>query len=114
MLHHFCHRTDEIDACIIVYILVVFISVARFCTELLNLLALDQLLSLFTCHAFLGKVFCVENSRGKVRMFTLLQWGRCSLPLLGGSGDLVSKVISTLIGVISNYKYSYRIYKPSY
>ena len=27
--------------------------------------------------------------------------------LLGGSWDLVSKVISTLIGVISNYKYSY-------
>ena len=34
--------------------------------------------------------------------------------LLGGSGDLVSKVISTLIGVISNYKYSYLIYNPSY
>ena len=35
-------------------------------------------------------------------------------PVLGGSGDLVSKVISTLIGVISNYKYSYLIYNPSY
>ena len=34
--------------------------------------------------------------------------------LLGGSGDLVSKVISTLIGVISNYKYSYLSYNPSY
>ena len=34
--------------------------------------------------------------------------------LLGGSGDLVSKVISPLIGVISNYKYSYLIYNPSY
>ena len=29
-------------------------------------------------------------------------------------GDLVSKVISTLIGVISTYKYSYLIYNPSY
>ena len=29
--------------------------------------------------------------------------------LLGGSWDLVSKVISPLIGVISNYKYSYLI-----
>ena len=36
------------------------------------------------------------------------------LSLLGGSGDLVSKVISTLIGVISNYKYNYLIYNPSY
>ena len=35
-------------------------------------------------------------------------------PLLGGSGDLVSKVISTLIGVISGYKYSYLTYNPSY
>ena len=34
--------------------------------------------------------------------------------ILKGSGDLVSKVISPLIGVISNYKYSYLIYKPSY
>ena len=34
--------------------------------------------------------------------------------LLGGSGDLVSKVISPLIGVISNYKYSYLSYNPSY
>ena len=32
--------------------------------------------------------------------------------LLGGSGDLVSKVISPPI--ISNYKYSYLIYNPSY
>ena len=36
------------------------------------------------------------------------------LSLLGGSGDLVSKVISPLIGLISNYKYSYLIYNPSY
>ena len=35
--------------------------------------------------------------------------------ILGGAlGDLVSKVISTLIGVISNYRYSYLIYNPSY
>ena len=34
--------------------------------------------------------------------------------VLGGSGDLVSKVISTLIGVISSYKYSYLSYNPSY
>ena len=34
--------------------------------------------------------------------------------VLGGSWDLVSKVISTLIGVISNYKYSYLIYNPGY
>ena len=34
--------------------------------------------------------------------------------LLGGSWDLVSKVISALIGVISSYKYSYPIYNPSY
>ena len=41
---------------------------------------------------------------------TLLHNGR----VLGGSWDLVSKVISPLIGVISNYKYSYLIYNPSY
>ena len=34
--------------------------------------------------------------------------------LLGGSGDLVSKVISPRIGVISNYKYRYLIYNHSY
>ena len=34
--------------------------------------------------------------------------------MLGGSWDLVSKVISTLIGVISRYKYSYLIYNASY
>ena len=38
-------------------------------------------------------------------------WGA---QVLGGSGDLVSKVISPLIGVISNYKYRYLIYNPSY
>ena len=34
--------------------------------------------------------------------------------LLGGSWDLVSKVVSTLIGVISTYKYSYLIYNLTY
>ena len=34
--------------------------------------------------------------------------------VLGGSLFLVSKVISTLIGVINNYKYSYLIYNPTY
>ena len=33
--------------------------------------------------------------------------------VLGGSGDLVSKVISPLIGVISNYQYSYLVYSPT-
>ena len=37
-----------------------------------------------------------------------------ALHILGGSWDLVSKVISTLSGVISNYKYGYLIYNPSY
>ena len=41
--------------------------------------------------------------------------GTCGfVVVLGGSEDLVSKVISTLIGVISNYRYSYLIYNPSY
>ena len=35
-----------------------------------------------------------------------------ALHILGGSWDLVSKVISTLSGVISNYKYGYLIYNP--
>ena len=39
---------------------------------------------------------------------------RSSDSLLGGSWDLVSKVISTINGVISNYKYSYLNYNPSY
>ena len=34
--------------------------------------------------------------------------------ILGGSWDLLSRVISTLTGVTSNYKYSYLIYNPSY
>ena len=39
---------------------------------------------------------------------------RCPQELLGGSWNLVSKVISTLIGVISNCKYSYLMYSLSY
>ena len=34
--------------------------------------------------------------------------------VLGGSADLLRRVISTLIGVISNYKYSYLIDNSSY
>ena len=34
--------------------------------------------------------------------------------LLGGSWDFVNRVISTLIGLTSNYNYSYLIYNPSY
>ena len=34
--------------------------------------------------------------------------------LLGGSWDVVSKVIGTLVGVICRYKYSYLMYNPSY
>ena len=34
--------------------------------------------------------------------------------LLGGSWDLVSTAISTLIGVIGTYKCSYLNYNPSY
>ena len=43
-----------------------------------------------------------------------LQGPVASVEALGGSWDLVSKVISPLIGVISNYKYSYLSYNPSY
>ena len=32
-------------------------------------------------------------------------------PMLGGSWDLASKVVSTLIGFICSYKYSYLTYK---
>ena len=34
--------------------------------------------------------------------------------VLGGSWDLVSKVISTLSGIISSYEYSYLNYNPNY
>ena len=37
-----------------------------------------------------------------------------SMELLKGSWDLVSKVISTPIGVISTYNYSYLTYNPTY
>ena len=41
-------------------------------------------------------------------------WGFSCLGQLGGSWYLVSKVISTLSGVISIYKYSYLNSNPSY
>ena len=34
--------------------------------------------------------------------------------LLGGSWHLVSRVIGTLIGVISRYNYGYLTYNPTY
>ena len=34
--------------------------------------------------------------------------------VLGGSWDLVSTVIGTLTGVITNYNYSYLVYNHSY
>ena len=34
--------------------------------------------------------------------------------VVGGSWDLVSRVICTLIGVISNYNCSYLTYNPTY
>ena len=40
--------------------------------------------------------------------------GFCRVTILGGSWDLVSKVIRTLIGVIGSCKYSYLTYNPSY
>ena len=40
-------------------------------------------------------------------------WGMPMLAL-GGSWDLVSRVIGTLIGVISNYNYCYFIYNLRY
>ena len=51
---------------------------------------------------------CFSGGTGKL--------GRQALrgTVLGGSGHIASKVTSTLIGVISNCKYSYRIYNPSY
>ena len=61
-----------------------------------------------------------RNQKGSIAedvaflLFSERGGGRRGPGLLGGSGDLVSKVISPLIGVISNYKYSYLIYNPSY
>ena len=40
--------------------------------------------------------------------------GRAQQPPLGGSWDLVSKVISTLIGLIVTYNYSYLICSPNF
>ena len=40
--------------------------------------------------------------------------GKFKGTLLGGSWDLVSRVISTVIGVISNYNCTYLTYNPSY
>ena len=34
------------------------------------------------------------------------------MSVLGGSRDLVSKVISTLIGVVGKFKYSYPMHNP--
>ena len=50
----------------------------------------------------------------KVSMWVFMGLGCCTLSVLGGSWDLVSKNISTLIGVESTYKYGYLIYNPSY
>ena len=48
-------------------------------------------------------------------VYGLFEVVRFAWSLLGGSGDLVSKVISTLIWVVSNYnKYSYLSYNPCY
>ena len=54
------------------------------------------------------------DNRPKIRFVVS---GIMSIPvcgLLGGSWDLVTKVISTLSGAISNCKYSYLSYNPSY
>ena len=49
-----------------------------------------------------------------LRQLRAFDWRVQDLRVLGGSWDLVSTVISTLSGVISNYKYSYLNYNPSY
>ena len=48
---------------------------------------------------------CVQSS--------LQETWQLDVAVLGGSGDLVSKVIGQ-IGVISSYKYSYPTYNPNY
>ena len=59
-----------------------------------------------------GKMAKMTGARGGiVDMHTAIQTGHVAL---GGSWDLVSTVISTLTGVMSNSKYSYFIYNPSY
>ena len=50
---------------------------------------------------------------GRLRIFRVW-YPEKRIPLLGSSWDLVSTVVSTLNLVISNYKYSYLIYNPSY
>ena len=62
--------------------------------------------SLFTAHA--------RQRRRRATQLSCFGALESNLEVLGGSGDLVSKVISPLIGVIRNYKYSYLIYNPSY
>ena len=50
-------------------------------------------------------------------MFVLRSFRKGSIgfnTVLGGPWDLVSKVISTLSGVMSNYKHSYLKYNPGY
>ena len=54
---------------------------------------------------------------GLVALVEITYSDTCSqiaLLLLGGSRDLVSKVVSTLTGVISNYRYGYFAYTSSY
>ena len=55
-----------------------------------------------------------KERKEEAKTFRLSKAQRAHRSPLGGSGDLVSKVISPLIGVISNYKYSYLTYNPSY
>ena len=57
----------------------------------------------------------VDSSSSSSRTERLMSWrfGR-AWGVLGGSWDLVSKVISPLIGVVSKYKYSYLNYNPTY
>ena len=56
----------------------------------------------------------MRGFHGILRPLTIIQAIVHRFVLLGGSWDLVSTVISTLSGVISNYKYSYLNYNPSY
>ena len=54
--------------------------------------------------------------RQKAREMEGRKHGNTLVPqaLLGGSWDLVRKVVSTLLGVIGSYKYSYPSDNPSY
>ena len=54
-----------------------------------------------------------SDTSARQKLLSLMQ-PRNEAALLGGSGDLVRRVISTLIGVTSSYKYSYLNSKPSY